>query len=159
MPTKTSTRTKSQRGRRAREHGAEFERKIANEIRDRFDVTVKRNRQSDRAYDSDISVLEVTGVLARIWWECNNEIKPNPRKKLAQAEKDISELPEGYRNRIPVIVWQKKRAKTIQATMRLGSLLEIAGLPPVHRGTAATVIELDVLDFFHLLNGAVHREH
>lgn len=105
-------------GAKPRDKGHSFERKVARMIEDEFGPGVKAHRtlQADGAYDSDVTV-EGDWLLRSIWWECNDEINPNPRAKLAQAKRDCERSFERTKlDRLPIAITHKIRSTTIYVT-------------------------------------------
>lgn len=141
-------------GRTSNRKGKTFERRVAAEIRDALGdrwpgAVVRRSSQADRAGNSDVRV-EGHPVLSALWLELTDARAPDPRAKLAQAERDVAAAGGG---RWPVVVWHRLGERSTQATMRLGTLLWAlsdgdSGLP---RGALATVVELDWHEFLALV--------
>lgn len=122
-----------------RKKGHDFERLVANRYRERWpDRVVRRGNQSHKAFEPDVVIEGST-----LWSECQCAAKPTPLAKLAQAERDCPEQPI-------VVVWRKTGAKTINATMRLGTLLELNGMGHMLRA-ADQVVTLDFDEWiFHV---------
>jgi hypothetical protein len=107
-------------GRRAKGHS--FERLIANAYRKRWpDAVVRRSQQSHKAHEPDVVVEDVP-----LWTECNHATNANPMAKLLQAERDTADVTETI---WPVVVWRKTGSRTINATMRYGTLMDTTGQP------------------------------
>lgn len=123
-----------------REKGKAFERKIAAELRKHWpEATVRRSSQAERAYQSDVFIEGGPALLDRLWLECEDARNPDPRKKLAQADRDVARLKNhavaatpttddvrkasaGF-GAIPVVIWHRLRERAIWVTLRLGTLL------------------------------------
>lgn len=134
--------------------GKVFERRIAALIRDTFPgIDARRSSQADRAVQSDVYTIgHVT--LDRIWWELTDACKPDPRKKLEQAERDLESLWPivGSADRLPVVVWHRIGERTTHVTMRLRTLVELARCGD-YVGDSAALVTLDVVEFLALLSG------
>ena len=131
------TRTASQRGRQARRLGHGFERLLAAADRKRWPgVVVKRADQGQRAYLPDFYVYSGGPSLARdLWRECINAEHVDVSRKLRQAEEDIASLKSDRADRwLPMVVWRKKRSRSILATLRHETLLALASAITVASG-------------------------
>lgn len=114
----------------SRRKGFTFERYVATAYRLRWpEVTVRRGRQSDRPWESDV-VVEGDVVLGRLWTECQHARGADPQAKLRQAERDVGvlvarSLCETF-HRMPVVVWREHGSSLVHATTRLWVLLELS---------------------------------
>lgn len=145
-------RSRQQIGKLSRERGKIFERKVVNAFKEAFPAaTIHRSSQADHAYDSDVTIKGDAPYFVRdLWLECENSMHPTPLKKLAQAERDVERHRERTgKQRMPVVVWQKKRAKVINVTVALSNLNELClcRTPTIFE----TVITLTLEDFLHIL--------
>lgn len=106
---------------RSRLKGKVFEREVADLYRQRWPAaTVRRGQQGDGAHEPDVVIEGDAPLFAqRMWTECQDAIDPTPREKLAQAERDILALPSEFSCYVPIVVWHKLRARTIQVTTPL----------------------------------------
>lgn len=131
----------------SRTKGGAFERRIARELREAMPLaTVRRSMQAHRAYEPDVVVEGCAPSIARrLWLELTDSRAPSPLDKLAQAERDSAHCREW----LPVVVWHKTGAKSVQVTARLGVLCEVLGGEPTvvggYLGTPVTV------DFYQVL--------
>ncbi len=101
-----------------RNKGHSFERLIATAYRKRWpDRVVRRSIQSHQAFEPDVVVEGVP-----LWTECQHATNASPLVKLAQAERDVRSVTEPI---YPVVVWRKTGGRTINVTMRLGSMLSM----------------------------------
>lgn len=119
----------SSRHKLSREKGKVFERGIARNLREAMPgATVRRSQQAHRAYEPDLVIEGNAPLLAkRLWLELTDSRAPSPLDKLAQAERDTSRLsPTGYP--LPIVVWHKTGGRSVQATMRLATLVEVMGM-------------------------------
>lgn len=139
-------------GRKARAKGGVFERKISKIVREHWPNTeIRRSKQSERAYDSDIVVLNGPTILKKIWWECNDSAKPQPAKKLEQAEKDTGEfLARIGEIRFPVVIWHKIRSPRIFVRMTVETLCLLQCLYCEHQEQ----LDMEFQDFISLLKKA-----
>ena len=145
-------------GARERTYGHDFERMVASDLRTAFPAaTVHRSSQADRAYASDVCVEgEAPTLVHRIWWECQTAADPTPIDKLAQAERDLADF-HGRGAlapwKLPVVVWRRKRSRTVNATMRLATLNLLAHQRPVCRGDSldGVVVTVEWGDLIDLL--------
>ncbi len=112
-------------GKAQRDKGARFERKVATALRGRYPhATVRRNRQSEGAMDSDVSIKGTNTWADWLWIECQDSKNPSPTSKLKQALRDTEALHECQR--FPVVVWHKTGQRKSWATFRLCDWLERA---------------------------------
>lgn len=139
-------------GRLSRTKGVAFEQLIAVDLRRALPrATIHRSSQADRPYNPDVVIEGDAPELARrLWLELEDSARPSPLDKLAQAERDSvhprqTHLPGvAYPARLCVVVSHKKRARSIQATMRCEDWLEIVmprdymGVPLI-RGIPMTI--------------------
>lgn len=111
----------------SRTKGRAFEQRIARELREAMpSATVRRSLQAHRAYEPDLVIEGDAPIIATwLWLELTDSRAPSPLDKLAQAERDIDAA--GDPERVPVVVWHKTGAKSIQSTMRLRSLTALVG--------------------------------
>lgn len=138
-----------------RRKGAAFERRIAAELRAAMPgATVRRSLQAHRAYESDVVVEGNAPLVARrIWWELCDSRAPSPLDKLGQAERDTAYLPRYVDDHwapsletLPLVVWHRTGAKSVQVTARLGVLCEVLGGEPTPvDGWLGTPVTLDWL--------------
>ena len=139
-------------GKISRTRGVNFERKIAARLRKQWpNATVRRTLQAHRAYESDIVVEAGPECAAGIWWELTDSASPNPKTKYEQAMRDINATGSP---KTPVVVWHKKGAQSIQATVpmrMLPSLVPFRGQCP--HWESKTLITLDFEDFLDLIGG------
>lgn len=140
-----------------RTKGRVFERFVATRIRRKFPgALVRRALQSEAAHESDV-VVEGDGApaaLRQLWLECNDARNPDPRAKLAQAERDASRaIDKRGVLRLPVVVWHRIRERRIQATMRTQTLLSLLGATPplIAVPTAGPLATLDLDELLEVL--------
>ena len=106
-----------------RTKGKVFERRIATILRAHFpDAVVRRASQADRAHQSDVYISGGPSLLSRLWLEANDSRKPQPLRKLVQAERDAAAQTGTPWCRYPVVVWHKLSERRVWATMRLWTL-------------------------------------
>lgn len=140
----------------SRTKGGAFERKIARELREAMPrATVRRSQQAHRAYEPDLVIEgDAPSIASRLWLELTDSRAPSPLDKLAQAERD-SAYHLGW---LPVVVWHRTGAKSVQVTARLGVLCEVLGGEPTvvegYLGTPVTVDWQQVLARLRELGGA-----
>lgn len=128
----------------SRTKGRAFEQRIARDLREALPLaTVRRSQQAERAYEPDVVIEGDAPGTARWWWlELTDSRAPSPLDKLAQAERDIAEACDGHR--LPLVVWHKTGAKSVQVTARLGTLCEVlGGEPTVTDGYLGTPVTVD----------------
>lgn len=117
-------------GRMQREKGKRFERQIAAELRAIWpDAVVRRASQAERADNPDVFVEGGPAILGRLWLELQDAAQPTPLVKLDQAENDAftwGAMRTGI-VRLPVVVWHKLGARTVNVTMRLWVLDHVRG--------------------------------
>jgi len=119
-------KAKSQLGRTARQYGHAFENLIKNKVKKKFEAypwaeRVRRSDQSHRAWLPDVAEWPM------LWPECQTTEHPNPDKKMQQGEADC--IKHGF-GLIPICVWRKKRAQSINVTLDARALffmMELAG--------------------------------
>lgn len=125
----------------SRTKGRAFEQRVARELREAMPrATVRRSQQAHRAYEPDVVVEgDAPGIARRLWLELTDSRAPSPLDKLAQSERDSAHCLEW----LPVVVWHRKGAKSVQVTARLGTLCEVLGGEPTmvdgYLGTPVTV--------------------
>lgn len=128
----------------SRTKGGAFERKIARELREAMPrATVRRSQQAHRAYEPDV-VIEgnAPSIARRLWLELTDSRAPSPLDKLGQAERDTMTLAED--DAMPLVVWHRTGAKSVQVTARLGVLCEVlGGEPTVTDGYLGTPVTVD----------------
>lgn len=143
-----------------REKGKTFERKVAAVIRERFGVTVRRASQAERADNPDVFVEVGPTPLTRLWLELQDARQPTPGKKLAQAENDATAWQDarsgmsGYVSRWPVVVWHKLGERTVWATMRLNTLLDIVQPIPDAESESREVVTVELEALWRMLEAA-----
>lgn len=116
-----------------REKGKTFERKVARILRARWrHALVRRASQAERAHNPDVFVEDGPRVLRRLWLELQDSAHPTPSAKLAQARRDIAADPRRYEigdRRLPVAVTHHLGSTKILATMAIGDVLDVLGVP------------------------------
>lgn len=126
--------------------GASFERRIARMLRERYGADVHRSSQADRARNSDVVIEPGPGVpanLPRLWLELNDALRPDPIKKLAQAERDIAR--EEVPGRVPVVVWHRLGEREVYASLRLYDLDWLCGVG--HERAGGPMVTMTLGDF------------
>lgn len=102
---------------RSRVKGKVGERKVATMLRGLMPgAVVRRTSQAESAHNADVIVDQGPTAWQRLWIEVTDSRAPNPKKKLAQAERDAPA------DRWPVVVWHRTGERTWWATMRAGTL-------------------------------------
>lgn len=135
-----------------RRKGRAWEQKVANIFRAKWPgIEVRRSSQADRAAQSDVYVVNGCTKLERLWLECEDARKPDPNKKLKQAEYDIA-MSVKNDNRLPVVVWHRIGERTSYATTRLWVLDAVRGVTSPVRSEAVT---MPLEQFLDVLSGGV----
>jgi hypothetical protein len=133
-----------------RTKGATFERKIASILRLRWpNATVHRSSQADRAYDSDVVIDGGPEWTRNLWLELQDARHPNPRAKLAQAERDV-----GHRPRCPIVIWHKLSERTIWVTLRWETMLLLINIGMSDPQLSHPVVTLELSDFLAVVESA-----
>lgn len=96
-----------------------------------------------------------------MWWECINARAPDPKKKLAQATRDMAAaVKRGKRDFVHrVVVWHRMSERTIHATLTLADLIALMAddmvletLLHTTRSTCDTMLTVDFADLCKLLH-------
>jgi len=112
--------SKPKKKRNSRDKGQRGERELAEKLRvalPQYADQIRRSVQSRGAEESDIA-----GVPG-FWVENQYADKPDPIKKLLQAERDVLAAKSDL---IPIAVTRKTRGKETNVTMRYGNLVLVA---------------------------------
>jgi len=128
--------------------GRRWEQEVANIYRRRWPTaTVRRSAQGAGALEPDVVIEgDCPDLVARLWTECQCSNNPTPLVKLEQAERDCARSTETL---YPVVVWRKSGSRTVYATCRFSTLLQLANpdLPvwPDDRFAMPVTVSLDDL--------------
>jgi len=138
-------------GKLSRTKGRAFEQKLARIFRKRWPAAVvRRASQADRAHQSDVYIAGGPAILGRLWIEAQDARKPDPLRKLHQAERDIGATSKAHGgHRLPLCVWHRIREREIHVTTRLWVVDEALARFVDVRNTPVTMT-LD--DFLELLS-------
>lgn len=140
----------------SRTKGRAYEQRISRELRAAMPrATVRRSQQAHRAYEPDLVIEgDAPSIARRLWLELTDARSPSPLDKLAQAERDAAHADPW----LPLVVWHRTGAKSVQVTARLGVLCEVLGGEPTttdgYLGTPVTVDWQQVLARLRELGGA-----
>lgn len=142
----------------SRTKGRAYEHLIARKLRAAFpDADVRRSSQADRAANSDV-VATGSPVLESLWLELHDARRPDPKRKLEQAERDIvdSHRARGAGLRLPVVIWHRIHEHTHQVTTRLWVLDQLRGVLRLTNGLAGcdSMVTLDLEEFVGVLRMA-----
>lgn len=134
----------------SRTKGGKFERKIARDLREAMPrATVRRSQQAHRAYEPDLVIEGCAPTIARrLWLELTDSRAPSPLDKLAQAERNERDAWGDVldNERLPLVVWHRTGARSVQVTARLGVLCEVLGGEPTPvEGWLAVPVTVDWL--------------
>lgn len=136
----------------SRRKGRSYEQRIGRMLREQWPgVEVRRSMQNERAFNSDLYVVGGSSKLERLWLELCDGRKPDPNKKLQQAEYDIA-MSAKNDNRLPVVVWHRIGERTSYATTRLWVLDAVRGVTSPVRSEAVT---MPLEQFLDVLSGGV----
>lgn len=140
-------------GKPSRDKGRRFEQRIATDLRVAFPAAiVRRSSQAYGAYEPDVVVEgEAPLMVRRLWLELTDGAHPDPGVKLAQAERDSERASPGAW--LPVVVWHRTGERTTWATLRLGTLCEIARATCEPGDWAGAVVTLDWAELLRRLVG------
>ncbi len=107
--------------------GSNFERKVAQILRDHFPTAqIRRSWQSFQAFESDVVVEgEAPKWIRRLWFECMASVNPGGKmiKKIAQAERDAEA--SVVKDKVPAVVWTKTGDPRVFITLRLERFLQM----------------------------------
>lgn len=134
----------------SRRKGHTFERWVATQLRQAFPMaTVRRSDQGFGAFEPDIVISGVNGVVDALWLECYHGRAPDPLAKLRQAERDSL-----GKDRWPVVAWRAHGTRNANATMRYETLLRLHTSGMVGPSKCASApITMGFDDFLRLING------
>jgi len=151
----------------SRNKGRRFEQVVARALRQRWPgAVVRRASQADRAHRSDVYFEGGPELLERLWLELQDAASPTPEDKLDQATRDCHSAREAMRTAgkrageprlyLPVVVWHRLRERAAQATMALGTLLDLIGSElrdprAAHASVDLATVTLDMEEFLDLL--------
>jgi hypothetical protein len=140
----------------SRTKGKVFERSIATMIRARWPWLAERIRRSIQSRAAEES--DVTG-LPGFWLECQDASEPTPVEKLEQAERDVF-ASTTRREDCPVAITHKKRARSIQATLRLHELIALSQDPKRKAQTKNfnIPVTIDLHAFFDLVDNVIQED-
>lgn len=144
-----------------RTKGKAFERKVAAIIRARWPgALVRRASQAERAHNPDVFVEGGPKLIQRLWMELQDSATATPAKKLAQAVRDVEADPRTYasgEHRLPVAITHQLGSRTIEATIGLDDLMDIADPDRIHCEEHSIAVTMRLDAFLALI--AMKQDH
>lgn len=144
-------------GKISRTKGKVFERRWAQIVRDAFPELAHQIKRSIQSRGVEREGCDVAGF-PKVWFECNHEIDPNPRKKLEQAERDRPDA-----TFLPVAVVLRNRSRSITVFLRLEHLVQISSgfgsTLNLDEATRRMIVGVGSVDFLEILRTGQFWEH